>query len=214
MNKQSAKKSANTLQSSKQSNKKKTMMMNMDKSNKTMKAKGKSKKNTTTKPKDIIDLILKDHIPLKELIAVLKNPDTEFSTKHRAFNEFAPLFTSHAESEQKSLYSRMKDENALREEAFEGDVEHALATQLIDEVQNSMDDQDQWMAKVKVLAEIVEHHIDEEETEMFKKVKKEFDAETRYVMGQEYLNFHSEFEPDQEHTKSDRNKKPTEIRAH
>ncbi len=206
MNKQSAKKSGT-------SNKKK-MMMNSDKNKKPMKTKEKSKKKNSTKSNDIIDLILKDHVPLKELIAVLKNPDAEFSTKHRAFNEFAPLLISHAESEQKSLYSRMKDENALRKEAFEGDVEHALATQLIEAVQHSMNDEDQWMAEVKVLAEIVEHHIDEEEDEMLKKVKKEFDSETRYIIGQEYLNFRSEFEADHEHTKSDRNKKPTEIRAH
>ncbi len=49
------------------------------------------------------------------------------------------------------------------------------------------------MAKVKVVAELVEHHIEEEEGEMFKEIRKEFDKEIRMQIGEDYtrlLNFH------------------------
>lgn len=183
-----------------------------EKNDKSMKVK--SRNNETTESEDIIELILKDHLPIKELLEILKDSKTEFSEKHRTFAEFAPLLLSHAEPEQKSLYARMKDDEELREEAFEGDVEHTLASQLIEELQLSMEDQDQWMAKVKVLAEVVEHHIEEEESIMLKQVKKEFDAETRNEIGKEYLELRAEFDVDSELIKPSKVKKTTEIRAH
>ncbi len=185
-----------------------------EKNSKLMNVKVKSKKNETSNSEDIIDLILKDHRPIKELIEILKDSKSEFSAKHNTFAEFAPLLLSHAEPEQKSLYSRMKDDEELREEAFEGDVEHNLASQMIEELQLSMEDQDQWMAKVKVLAEVVEHHIEEEESVMLKKVKKEFDAETRTVIGLEYLELREEFDVAQGNMRPEKQKKSTEIRAH
>lgn len=189
-------------------------MKKSEKNKNPMKVKVKSKKTQTSESEDIIDLILKDHLPIKELIETLKDSKSDFSVKQSTFSEFAPLLLSHAEPEQKSLYSRMKDDEKLREEAFEGDVEHALATQLIEELKLSVEDQDQWMAKVKVLAEVVEHHIEEEESEMLKKVKKEFDTETRNSIGQEYLDLRSEFEVGQVPMKPNKPKKPSEIRAH
>ena len=49
------------------------------------------------------------------------------------------------------------------------------------------------MAKVKVLAELVEHHIEEEEGEMFKKLKKEFNLDKRVEIGEEYRRLRNEF---------------------
>ncbi len=187
--------------------------------NSSMKMNGKSSKSESNKigvhnKPDIIDLILQDHKPIKELIEILKDSNVEFSEKQTTFQEFMPLLKNHAEPEQETLYVRMKDENKLREEAFEGDVEHALATQLMDELALEPEDEDIWMAKVKVLAELVEHHIVEEETEMLKQVKKQMDTETLFVIGQEYLNKRAQYLEDSGKEKPDHSKKTSEIRAH
>ncbi len=73
-------------------------------------------------------------------------------------------------------------------EGLEGDTEHAIADQLINEIKASEQDEDLWNAKVKVLAELVEHHIEEEEGELSKEIRKEFDAETRVQIGEDYTN--------------------------
>lgn len=149
------------------------------------------KKSPASKEADIIAVILEHHKPLKELITQLKSDDLEQSEKRLAFQEFAPLLLSHAEPEEKTLYVRMKENDELRTEGFEGDVEHHLAVQMINEVVNT-EDPDEWMAKVKVLAELVEHHIEEEEEEMFPDVKKELDLETRIALADEYLRLYDE----------------------
>lgn len=173
-----------------------------------------AKMNGRSDESDIVKLILEDHVPLKDLIETLKS-EAEYEEKRAAFEEFAPLLLAHAEPEQKSLYVRMKDERDLREQAFEGDVEHALATQMIEECSEPTDNEDLWMAKVKVLAELVEHHIEEEENEMLKDVKKEFDVETRHVIGQEYINLKEAYAMNNDMPVAGKSKTSTsEQRAH
>jgi hypothetical protein len=146
------------------------------------------KKSVKTKrnENDIIEIILEDHKPLKELIETLKDTDTELEKRMQAFDEFAQLLVNHAKSEEQTLYVEMKEEDELRTEAFEGDVEHMLADQLLEEAKRT-DDEDLWSAKVKVLAELVEHHIEEEESELLPSYRKCFDLEERVSLGEEYL---------------------------
>ncbi|NUN06917.1 MAG: hemerythrin domain-containing protein [Bdellovibrio sp.] len=144
------------------------------------------KKNLGTES-DIVNLILEDHKSLKRLIKVMKD-----SEKHRlaeraeAFAEFAPLLVAHAKPEEQVLYIYMKQDEDLREGGFEGDVEHQLADQLVEEIMRT-DDEDLWSARVKVLAELVEHHIEEEEEDLLPDFKKESEENERRFMGQKFL---------------------------
>lgn len=135
---------------------------------------------------DILRIIIDDHKPLKKLIKVLKDSDNhDLQERRTAFEEFAPLLVTHAKSEEQVLYVYMKADDELREEGFEGDVEHGLADQMVEEVKRT-DDDDLWSARVKVLAELVEHHIKEEEEEMFPDIRKNSEAEDRRYMGEQY----------------------------
>lgn len=150
-------------------------------------SKAKATKNKKQNSKgDIINLILEDHKSLKRLIKVLKNSEKEFDVRMEAFEEFAPLLVNHAKSEEQSLYIEMKKDEELREEALEGDVEHGLADQLLEEVKRT-EDEDMWSAKVKVLAELVEHHIEEEEEELLPDYRKESELEERIQLGAKFL---------------------------
>lgn len=164
---------------------KKSVSSAKNKQNQKKKAKHLSSEKTQT-DLDIINLILKDHAPLKRLIKIMKNADKEFSERHAAFEEFYPLLIAHAKSEEQVLYTHLKNEEELRTEALEGDVEHELADQMVEEALGS-NDEDLWSAKVKVLAELVEHHIEEEEDELLPDFKKASDKELREELGQDYL---------------------------
>jgi hemerythrin-like domain-containing protein len=145
-------------------------------------------------PGDIIQLILRDHKPLKELIEVLKDSEVSVSVKRPAFKKFAPLLLGHAQPEEKSLYVYMKEEDKnLRVEGYEGDTEHAIASQLVDEIEATTNT-DEWMAKVKVLAELVDHHIMEEENDMLPDIRMAFDEPTRLQIGDEYTRLREDFE--------------------
>ncbi len=149
-----------------------------------------TKKAQSKSQEDIIELILQHHKPLKKLIKILKS-EKDFTEKAPAFQEFAPLLISHAKPEEKVLYVAMKKIEDLRAEGFEGDTEHGLADQLVEEIKRT-DDEDLWMAKVKVLAELVEHHIEEEEEDMLPDYKKESDLEERIKLGKLYMRLREE----------------------
>lgn len=149
--------------------------------------------NAQTSKDDIVKLIMLDHAPLKRLIAILKDSDLTIRTRRRAFDQFAPLLLVHAHAEQESFYAFLKDENKeLRVHGLEGEVEHALAEYMIDEVRMA-EDAGIWSARAKVLAELVEHHIEEEEEEIIPDFKREVDVEDRVLIGKQYLDLKDHF---------------------
>ena len=144
--------------------------------------------NAVTTDIDLVNIILADHKPLKQLIKVMKDDETGVEDKWDAFFTFATELTLHAKPEEWTMYRAMKSQKSLREEGFEGDVEHGLADQMCEEIKRTTDT-DIFLAKVKVLAELVEHHIEEEESEMLINFGKAFDLEKRMKLGEEYIEF-------------------------
>ncbi len=118
-------------------------------------------KRTTGKEQDIIQIILTDHKPLWQMIEIMKNEKASFAKKKATFEKFAPALLAHAKPEEQTWYIAMQEvEHDMAVEGIEGDVEHALADQLCEELKTTSDE-DTFMAKVKVLAELVEHHLEE-----------------------------------------------------
>lgn len=143
--------------------------------------------------KPIEKLILEDHKPLKKLIKIMKNDRVEVSDRQEAFEEFAPLLVAHANAEEEALYTYLKNQEDLREEGFEGQVEHTLADQMVEEIKRTKDE-DELSAKIKVLAELVEHHIKEEEDEMLPDFKKRTETSVRVEIGENYLELKGDIE--------------------
>lgn len=146
----------------------------------------KSQKAVQQAEADIINIILEDHKPLKELIKVMKDSERPEEERFGAFEEFAPTLVAHAKPEEETLYVEMKKEEELREEGLEGDVEHQLADQLVEEIKRTTD-KDLKSARIKVLAELVEHHIEEEEEELLPEYKKNSQKEERLELGSRFL---------------------------
>ena len=155
------------------------------KKNKETSQKSKREFRSESSEGDVIDLILEDHKPLKELIVVLKDSKALLAKKKLAYEKFASLLATHAEAEEESLYAYMKKLKDFRIDEFEGETEHALAKSLMGEIAE-LKFGDEWEAKVKVLAEMVEHHVAEEENALFKKLEEEVSDDELESVGQEY----------------------------
>ena len=73
----------------------------------------------------------------------------------------------HAHAEQEVLYRRLEGSQsaASRSFAFEGSNEHQLVENQLEEMSADRDGMSEtWMAELKVLRELIEHHVGEEET--------------------------------------------------
>ncbi|MEW6152550.1 MAG: hemerythrin domain-containing protein [Actinomycetota bacterium] len=91
----------------------------------------------------------------------------------------------HAEIEEEIFYPSIREASEeLAETVAEGVEEHHVAKTLIEEIKALAPGDEAWEAKITVLIESVEHHAEEEESEMFPEVRKVLDAAALDEMGQ------------------------------
>jgi hypothetical protein len=98
--------------------------------------------------------------------------------KHRTalFAELREKLTVHLRAESKVLYAKLAKDSEARDFALEGDIEHDLAIQQLDELARARNKNgDEWLARVKVLKDLVQHHVEEEESEGWSHARKKFD---------------------------------------
>ena len=126
-----------------------------------------------TKPTDAISLLIKDHKDVKAMFEQFEGlTDRSKSSKKKLADQICHALILHTQVEEEIFYPAVrmaiKDEDMM-DEAL---VEHAAAKELIAQIMEMDAGEDLFDAKVKVLSEQIEHHVHEEEDEMFPKVRK------------------------------------------
>lgn len=118
---------------------------------------------------DAFALLKNDHKAVAALFETIE-PTTERAVKTReeAFGKLKEELDVHAHIEETILYPVLKKEGETRDITFEGLEEHHVIKVLLRELAAMSVDSEEWTAKAKVLQENVEHHVEEEETKMFK----------------------------------------------
>jgi hemerythrin superfamily protein len=102
--------------------------------------------------------------------------------KRKAFIQIADALAVHATIEEKHFYPSVK-EKQTEEILLESVEEHLEIKRAIADLLQMDADADEFEAKMKVLQEDVEHHVEEEEGELFPKVEKLFDEEALEAIG-------------------------------
>jgi hemerythrin superfamily protein len=133
-----------------------------------------SKKTSAASANDAIALLTADHKKVKQLFKDFDKlkEDADAADKEALVEEICSELTLHAEVEEELFYPAVRAAIDADDMMNEAEVEHASAKDLIGQLQ-AMDSSDpMYDAKVTVLGEYINHHVEEEEGEMFPKVKK------------------------------------------
>jgi hemerythrin superfamily protein len=134
-------------------------------------SKGSTQAASTT---DAIALLTNDHQEVKDLFEKyedLAQADSDDEEKKNLAEEICTMLTVHATIEEEIFYPAARD--AIDDESLlnEAEVEHQSAKDLIAQIQASDPSDALYDAQVKVLGEYVSHHVEEEEGELFPKIK-------------------------------------------
>jgi hemerythrin superfamily protein len=124
---------------------------------------------------DALKLLMADHKEVKALFKdyeKLVKAEADDERKQALAEQICQMLTVHATIEEELLYPaahEVLEESDLVDEAT---VEHASAKDLIAQIQGMSPSDELYDAKVTVLGEYIDHHVKEEEKEMFPKLRK------------------------------------------
>lgn len=131
-------------------------------------------KSGTTRAPNAITMLTEDHARVRKLFKQFEKMDEDADGQEKAelVRQICTELTIHAQLEEECFYPACRD--ALEEQDLldEAEVEHASARDLIEQLEGMRPGDELYDAKVTVLAEYIEHHVKEEEKQLFPKVRK------------------------------------------
>jgi hypothetical protein len=144
---------------------------------------------------DPIVLLETDHRRFEALLQQGEET-TERAVKRRTLllNTITSELNVHELIEEKILYPALKPHEQARAIVLEGYQEHHVADLIVKELQTLVKNDERWGAKFKVLKESIEHHIQEEEREMFRTARALLSRETLKALGARMKALNSDLE--------------------
>jgi hypothetical protein len=133
-----------------------------------------------------LQLLKQDHEKVKKLLeeadetterAVKTRPELLAKIKHE--------LTIHEILEEEIVYPAFAKQAKLKDVVLEGYEEHHVVDTIMGELLATGVEDETWAAKLSVMKENIEHHIEEEEGEMFKKARQIFSNEELEVLGRQ-----------------------------
>jgi hypothetical protein len=133
---------------------------------------------------DALQLLEKDHTKFKGLMDDIE-PTTERAVKTREelFTKLRKELQVHETIEEEIFYPALKEHPKAKDLVLEAYEEHNVVDMVMGEIESVAYDDETWAAKFTVLKENLEHHIEEEETDMWKKARQVFDDDELEELG-------------------------------
>lgn len=131
---------------------------------------------------DAFELLKADHKKVNGLFDELEAATGK--AKLSVFNQIKAELELHTHIEEKIFYPALEKPEETHDLTLEAYEEHKMVKTLLAELSKARTADDEWQAQVKVLRENVEHHVDEEENELFDKAEDALGDEEIEALGQ------------------------------
>ena len=123
-------------------------------------------------------LLTRDHAEVKKLFKQyekLADAEAEGEERQALAAQICTMLTVHATIEEEIFYPAARAAEVESDLLGEAEVEHASAKDLIAQIRSSDASDPLYNAKVKVLGEYIDHHVKEEQDELFPKLTRKMD---------------------------------------
>lgn len=115
---------------------------------------------------NVFDILKQDHQKVAGIFQQLE-PAADDATRQQLFRQLKQELDLHAQVEETILYPALKEASQTREITVEAYEEHAEVKELLARIEQTPPGESKWTDLVAELRHNVEHHVDEEESEMF-----------------------------------------------
>ena len=134
---------------------------------------------------DVIDLILEDHRRFEALMRQLRDSTSDRDAVRKAL---AALHVAHAEAEEKHVYPKLRNKDAITDhEAEHGEEEHAEGHEaMLKVLELKGTDTQAFDDAVEELARVVNHHLTEEELTILNPAREEVGERLRSELGETF----------------------------
>jgi hemerythrin-like domain-containing protein len=117
---------------------------------------------------DIFEVLTSDHDRVKKILEQMEQTsDRAGKRRETLLDNLSTALLPHMYGEEQYFYQILLDESADRETVYEAFEEHRAAKAVLMDLEDAPSDDPRWLARCKVLKELVEHHIEEEESRVF-----------------------------------------------
>ncbi|HEY1233760.1 MAG TPA: hemerythrin domain-containing protein [Candidatus Binatia bacterium] len=123
---------------------------------------------------DALELLKQDHQAVKSLFDQIDDTENAKQRK-KLFDQIDTELNIHAHIEETVFYPEMQKIDELKEMVEEALEEHQEVKTLLEQIEGLDPENEQFSASLEELMENVEHHVTEEEDEMFPKVREQCD---------------------------------------
>jgi hemerythrin-like domain-containing protein len=149
---------------------------------KALAAKGASSEHT-----DILDTLKREHEEVKSLLADLQDAES-VTERAELVRKIKAALVPHTKAEEKVVYDAIiaTSEDEAQTDGLEGYLEHEWASKTLERLEAADPSSAEHKAAAKVLQDLVEHHIEEEEANVWRDVRENFDEEDRVRMNAEF----------------------------
>ena len=137
---------------------------------------------------DIFTQLKMDHDQVKALFRKIEmigsNGNGEVGARRNLFQEVRRALIAHSKAEDQTFYTELETDDELEDRIVEARQAHERIEQLLDDLNRMDAEQAPWTAKFKELVRNVEHHVEEEENEIFPLARQILDREDAEELGQ------------------------------
>ncbi len=129
--------------------------------------------------KKITEVLTKHHQEMRKLVKEVKKDSSKFIILKKHLDV-------HHELEEDIFLCELHSKSKIKDESLESQEEHVILNQALLDLADFPKDNDRWMVKFKVFEEILDHHLKEEEEDLFPDAEKLLDEKAQMEMGAKF----------------------------
>lgn len=134
----------------------------------------------------IYEKIEQDHGVHRDLLNKLADTSGDSDERRRLWKDFYYDVKAHAAAEEETFYSKLMEDPSGQDDARHSVAEHKELDDIMEELQGMDLSSPGWLTRFKTLKHEYEHHMEEEENDIFAKGRKVFDDDQTAEIGERF----------------------------